>query len=147
MKPFTLKEYLENPTRNVITRDGRPVRILCTNGKVFSPGPDNTNYPVVALVTVKKSSSSRCKNPHEEILACYNTNGKLTSRAADRNDLFFETTKVSGWANVYSKPSGDVTTGKVYKTREEALNALKDNNCAVTVLFNYLDTVFIEWEE
>lgn len=50
MKPFNLKEYLENPYRKVVTRDGRTVRIICTNGKLFSPRVDGTIYPVVALV-------------------------------------------------------------------------------------------------
>ena len=31
MKQFNLKEYLENPSRKVVTRDGRNVKILCTN--------------------------------------------------------------------------------------------------------------------
>ena len=50
MKPFNLKAYLENPYRKVVTRDGRTVRIICTNGKLFSPGADDSIYPVVALV-------------------------------------------------------------------------------------------------
>ena len=43
MKQFNLEEYLENPDRRIITKDGRSVRIICTNKL------DN-NYPVVALV-------------------------------------------------------------------------------------------------
>ena len=31
MKQFNLEEYLKNPLRKVITRDGRNVKILCTN--------------------------------------------------------------------------------------------------------------------
>ena len=31
MKPFNLKEYLKNPSRKVVTRDGRNVKIHCTN--------------------------------------------------------------------------------------------------------------------
>ena len=31
MKPFNLEEYLKNPKRKVITRDDRPVRIICTD--------------------------------------------------------------------------------------------------------------------
>ena len=33
MEQFSLEKYLENPTRKVVTRDGRPVRILCTDAK------------------------------------------------------------------------------------------------------------------
>ena len=31
MKAFNLKEYLKNPSRKVVTRDGRNVTIHCTN--------------------------------------------------------------------------------------------------------------------
>lgn len=43
MKQFSLEEYLKNPSRKVITREGNPVIILCTN---FA----NTYYPVVAEI-------------------------------------------------------------------------------------------------
>lgn len=48
MKPFSLEEYLANPTRKVVTRDGRDVRIVCTD--VMSQ-----NFPVVGFVSVTKS--------------------------------------------------------------------------------------------
>ena len=35
MKPFNLKTYLKNPLRKVITRDGYPVRIICTDANVL----------------------------------------------------------------------------------------------------------------
>ena len=41
MKKFNLNEFKKNPSRNVVTRDGKPVRIVCTNAK--------GDYPVVAL--------------------------------------------------------------------------------------------------
>ena len=43
MKRFSLDEYLKNPSRKVVTRDGRKVtRFLCTDAK--------GDYPIVALV-------------------------------------------------------------------------------------------------
>lgn len=33
MEQFTLEKYLKNPNRKVVTRDGRAVRILCTDAK------------------------------------------------------------------------------------------------------------------
>ena len=140
MKPFNLKTYLENPSRKVITRDGRPVRIISTDANLFSPGPDNTNYPVVALI--KARSTNRGKRPtNEEILNCYNTNGNIIPGRNDRSDLFFETVKVSGWVNIYtSKFSGEATTGSICKTKEEALSLIDGRD-------NYLDTIYIEWEE
>ena len=139
MKPFNLKTYLENPSRKVITRDGRPVRIVSTNANLFSPGPDATIYPVVALITV--SSAKRGKRPNEEILNCYNADGNIIPGRNDRSDLFFETVKVSGWVNIYtSKISGEATTGSICKTKEEALSLIDGKD-------NYLDTIYIEWEE
>ena len=43
MKQFNLEEYLKNPSRKVVTRDGRNVRIICTDKR-------GTNFPIVALV-------------------------------------------------------------------------------------------------
>ena len=43
MKQFSLDEYLKNPKRKVVTRDGRNVtRLLCTDAE--------GDYPIVALV-------------------------------------------------------------------------------------------------
>ena len=139
MKPFNLKTYLENPSRKVITRDGRPVRIISTDANLFSPGPDASKYPVVALIKV--SSANRGKRPNEEILNCYNADGNIIPGRNDRSDLFFEPVKVSGWVNIYtSKFSGETTTGSICKTKEEALSLIDGRD-------NYLDTIYIEWEE
>ena len=139
MKPFNLKTYLENPSRKVITRDGRPVRIISTDANLFSPGPDASKYPVVALIKV--SSANRGKRPNEEILNCYNADGNIIPGRNDRSDLFFEPVKVSGWVNIYtSKFSGEATTGSICKTKEEALSLIDGRD-------NYLDTIYIEWEE
>ena len=45
MEQFSLEKYLENPNLKVVTRDGRPVRIICTDA--------NEETPIAALVTVK----------------------------------------------------------------------------------------------
>ena len=140
MKPFNLKTYLENPFRKVITRDGRPVRIISTNANLFSPGPDATKFPVVALITV--SSANRGKRPNEEILNCYNADGNIIPGRNDRSDLFFETVKVSGWINIYTSKfiTGQTVTGSICKTKDEALSIAAGKD-------NYLDTIYIEWEE
>ena len=41
MKQFNLDEYLKNPTKKVITRDGNSVRILCTDAK--------GNFPIIEI--------------------------------------------------------------------------------------------------
>ena len=43
MKPFNLKEYLANPSKKIVTKDGRKVkRVLCTDAMGF--------YPIVVLI-------------------------------------------------------------------------------------------------
>lgn len=42
MRPFNLDEYLKDPSRKVVTRDGHEARILCIDR-------DNDNYPIIAL--------------------------------------------------------------------------------------------------
>lgn len=37
MKPFNLEEYIENPSRKVVMRNGTPVRIICTDSKFYLP--------------------------------------------------------------------------------------------------------------
>ena len=44
MRQFNLEEYIKNPNKRVVTRDGHDVRIVCTDCK-------NYEYPTVALVT------------------------------------------------------------------------------------------------
>ena len=140
MKPFTLKEYLDNPTRKVMTRNGYTVTIICTDAKVFSPGVDNTAYPIVGLVSV----GPRRGNPHitnEEVIFSYSTDGRVNTGANGPMDLCFETVKVSGWVNIYKAGSADaITSTIIYKTKEEALRCKHASA-------DYLDTIFVEWEE
>ena len=37
MKPFNLEEYLKNPSKKVVTREGRTVKIYCTNFSSCQP--------------------------------------------------------------------------------------------------------------
>ena len=63
MKQFTVEEYQKNPNRKVITRDGRSVRIVCTDMI--------GTYTVVAI----------CKmNPICECCYSYTDDGKLSAQ-------------------------------------------------------------------
>ena len=42
MKEFNLNEYLKNPSQKVVTRDGRVVRIVCTDVK--------GEYPILVYI-------------------------------------------------------------------------------------------------
>ena len=46
MEEFSLGKYLKNPNRKIVTRDGKSVRIVCTDRECM-------DFPVVALVKFK----------------------------------------------------------------------------------------------
>lgn len=43
MKPFNLEEYLANPSKKIVTKEGKPARIICTDRR-------DLYFPIVALV-------------------------------------------------------------------------------------------------
>lgn len=47
--PFSLKEWLENPSRKVVNEDGYRVRIIATDRKCKKPG-EQFEFPIVAIV-------------------------------------------------------------------------------------------------
>ena len=126
MKRFSLDEYLKNPSRKVITRDGRNARIICTDAK--------NNYPIVALIEMPNGRERQpCGYKEDgtyiigERLSCY--------------DLFFAPEKHEGWLNIYRSESGFYLRGNPYKSKEEAEEVAKAN------YKNFCATVKIEWEE
>ena len=78
MKQFNLKEYLENPSRKVVTRDGKPARIICIDAKreYLGEGP----HPVIALVEEKKN---------QETIYNYGEDGIFREGYKYGHDLFF----------------------------------------------------------
>lgn len=127
MKAFSLKEYLKNPERKVVTRDGRGVRIRCTDRR-------GTDQPIVALVETSTRKS-------ENILS-YREDGKYSpvgsrSSVESNLDLFFAPEKHEGWINVYVGP---ITGVVVYKTEEDAKHGANADAKIIA-------TIKIEWEE
>ena len=122
MRFFNLDEYLQNPSQKVVTRDGREVRIICTDAK--------GDEPIIALVynNIRK----------EENVYTYNRNGSFYGDNYDCLDLFFDTNKREGWVNIYSEQEYRHPGENIFKTKEEAIK-YKD--------INYIATVKIEWEE
>ena len=103
MKQFNLGEYLKNPSRKVVTREGKPVIIHCTNHE--------PNWPVLAKIEGSDSSMS------------YQSDGRYCFNDDSTYDLFFATEKHEGWVNVYRDPeSGELYCGFVYDSEEEAKN-------------------------
>ena len=122
MKQFSLEEYLKNPSKKVVTRDGRNVRIVCTDKKGACP--------IVALVT-------RDDGVAEETVT-YTKNGKFFKDTSYNCDLFFAPEKHEGWVNVYKAGNTPYSDTCIWATEEEAKKRANDD---------YVATVKIEWEE
>ena len=124
MKQFNLEEYLKNPNRKVITRDGHDVRIICTDCK-------NYEYPTVALVT--------CDD--DEFVVNCTKEGKCHTPNKYKYDLFFASKKKEGWINIYlDVENSSYVETCIYKSKEEAEESGKKWSC-------YITTIKIEWEE
>ena len=123
MKAFSLEEYLKNPSRKLVTRDGRSARIVCTD-RVSEEG-----YPLLALVMTDA----------HECVCTYNTYGQFyTGYTNDALDLFFAPEKHEGWINIYKARSYCYGGSVIYPT-EVAAKAAADADDIVTIK--------IEWEE
>ena len=118
MKAFSLEEYIKNPNRKVVTRNGRSARIICTDAK--------GNYPIVVLIE---------EGGYDNALS-YTKDGKLYVGETNDYDLFFATEKHEGWVNEY-RDFDDMMCGSVFATEEDAKCKAK----------TAIATVKIEWEE
>lgn len=125
MKRFSLDEYLKNPSRKVVTRMGRKVRIICTDR-------EDSIYPVVALVKDDKRES--------DILVAYTKDGIPAEYNEVYYTLFFAPEKHEGWINLYKMNSIISPGPRAYDTKEEAESAAGDKSY-------YISTIKIEWEE
>ena len=124
MKEFNLEEYLKNPSRKVVTRDGRKVRIVCTDRA------GSQTKPVVALITLPNG---------DEVIKTFWDNGIETAGSEDKNDLFFAPTKYTDYINLYRDESV-YFLGAVYTSEEYAKNIARGND-------QYITTIKVEWEE
>lgn len=126
MKQFNLEEYLANPSRKVVTRDGRKVRIICTDAKGV--------FPIIALVERCDATFGTVEEP-----ITYTKRGDYYSGKEHIFDLFFAPEKHEGWTNLYRNLANDATyCGRIYNSEEEAKrNATSD----------VITTTKIEWEE
>ena len=125
MKQFNLEEYLKNPSRKVITRDGRKARIICTDAK--------NDYPIVALI--------EAPNGKERQPCGYKKDGTYVVGEKLSCDLFFAPEKHEGWLNIYHSENGFYLRGTPYKTKEEAEEVAKANH------ETFCTTIKFEWEE
>ena len=126
MKPFNLEEYLANPSKKIVTREGKPARIICTDAKF-------EKYPLVALITKKNG---------REFIAIFDTLGKYHCKHDSYLDLFFAPEKKEGWINIFKGVSDNHFLGYtcIFKTKENAEEGRKG-------VSGYITTIKIEWEE
>ena len=120
MKQFSLDEYLKNPNRKVVTRDGRAVKIHCTNYI--------GTQPIIAAVEDSEYSTAFCKD------------GRFIIGEESPRDLFFAPEKKEGWANIYLCEGEYSLDDVIYSSRIDAEESGKKFE-------DYLTTIKIEWEE
>ena len=126
MKQFNLDEYLANPNKKLVTRDGRKVkRILCTDVK--------SKYPIVVVIDNRDGNTERAISLTKD--------GKFFDGSSDNKDIFFAPEKHEGWLNIYRSERGFYLRGNPYKSKEEADEVAKAN------YKTFCATVKIEWEE
>lgn len=126
-KPFNLEQAKAQNGEGLITRDGRPARIVCWDRK--------GTKPLVGLIKY---------NDDVEYTAVYTCMGKGEVPATD---LFLAPTKRKGWVNVITNPIigyCKVIRDKIWDTEKEA-----KANIPVMAVDNQLTiaTIQIEWEE
>ena len=119
MKQFNLQEYLANPSRQVVTRNGRKVRIICTDF-------DNPDFPVVGEINGYKWPLS------------FTTNGEAIKGSQQCTDLFFAPTIVKRWGIVYRKAE------RLFDTREEAEKWMEEADEGEK---KFCSVCKVEWEE
>ena len=119
MRQFDLKEYLANPNKKIVTRDGRNVTIHCTNYQGA--------FPIIAEIEGLDTSMA------------FNIDGVFIPGSP--RDLFFAPEKHEGWINLYKNEDGISWISPNYFTsKKEAEEEGKAHTCNVT-------TIKIEWEE
>ena len=125
MKQFNLEKYLANPSRKVVTRNGRNVRIVCTDMKYKV-------YPILALEEIPDDNS--------EYVYAFTKDGNYEIGDLSIHDLFFAPEKHEGWINVYRNNDSHTYAGAVYDSKEDAEKRKESGE-------NYVTTIKIEWEE
>ena len=120
MKQFSLEEYLKNPSKRVVTRDGRNVRIICTDF-------NNPDFPVIGEIKGYKWPLS------------FATNGETVKGRQLSCDLFFAPEKHEGWINIYKDCTDfHFPSQYIYQTKKDAKKVGGD------ISNGYITTIKIE---
>lgn len=126
-KQFSLREYLKDPKREVITRCGFPVRILSTD--VRSEGE---RFFVLGLI--------KLPNGFERI-QLWTTEGFCDPNEAEKfdQDLYMRPLEKVGWANIKIEEDNEsMSLGRIYQTKRDAVLARQtDRNYATAKVVWY----------
>ena len=122
MRQFDLKEYLANPNKKVVTRDGRNVKIYCTNYYC--------QHPIIAQIEGEERSHA------------FRETGQYNYYGESIGDLFFAPEKHEGWINIFTSSNDIAFLGqsRIFESKEDAQKDGKD--CE-----SYVATVKVEWED
>ena len=120
MEQFSLDKYLENPSRKVVTRDGRKARIICTDAM--------GDYPLIALVEAHDGTAEQANS--------FTSKGSYYTSITSDNDLFFAPEKHEGWVSIHRGSISGYCTDGIFDSEEKA------NERAGAIA-----TVKVEWEE
>ena len=122
MKQFNLEEYLANPSKKVVTRDGRSVEIHCTN---YTRAQN-----IIAQIEGNDYSAS------------FHKDGIFINGEESNCDLFFAPEKHEGWLNLFKDTLGIIYGGCVYTSKDEAKEEEHPTDKE-----SHVATIKIEWEE
>ena len=123
MKQFSLEEYLNNPSKKVVTRDGRAVKIYCTDYI------DKCGLFVIGKIEGNAYSYS------------FREDGRFLDHKETDNDLFFASEKHEGWINIYADINDNSHPGNhIFESKEEAEEEGEKGS-------GYITTIKIEWEK
>ena len=122
MKQFNLEEYLNNPSKKVVTRDGRAVKIYCTDYI------DKCGLFVIGKIEGNAYSYS------------FREDGRFVDHKETDNDLFFASEKHEGWITIYRDRHMNLYSSNPFKSEETAIDFGKMQDI-------YIKTIKVEWDE
>ena len=125
MKQFNLQEFKKNPSRKIVTRDGKATaRIICTDAK--------SEYPIIALLSYSEKSEG-CE--------AYTEDGRFSIDGESNSDLFFATEKKEGYANLFRYKDGGMFLGTPFEKKEDTIEENKK------IINERIAIVKLQWEE
>ena len=128
MKQFNLEEYLKNPSQKIVTRDGRAVKIYCTD-----------YIDKCCLFVIGKIEGNAYSYSFRE-------DGRFVDHKETDNDLFFAPEKHDGWINIYADINDNSYPGNhIFKSKEEAEES--GRHCCGFTKDLYITSIKIEWED